>query len=668
MRNLADLHERLRSTFSKAQPAGDGQPFPETAQNAEGDRQDLMDLGPQAFLESQDLVSVLAVVRSATGVVLATNRTFRKLLMAETPEGRTLEELGLPLSAQPLATPCDVEISINREPRVLHWQDILIRDSASGVYLVFGTARDVTEDRRLEHAREEARLHAEETSRAKSRQLATVVHELRTPLNGILGMSHLLQQTGLTAEQRNYIAGISQAGSALAQLVDDLLDFSTIEAGRFRLNSRAENIRQLLESVVEMLAPRAHQKGIELGATVAFDVPNLMDFDPARLRQVLFNVIGNAVKFTQVGGVLVRVRLDGKAMVITVADTGPGMSAQERERIFDEFEQVGTAIERSGGTGLGLSISARILHEFGGNLSVESEKGVGTSFTIELPAISADASAGGNDRMLLLRSSHVLLLAPEGPAAQAIISTIETLGGRCRHAATSEEAEWVIANLTRKNLAFTDMIVDHRVPGIDMLGPVAQRIRRILLVSPEERSTQRWDAYDAWLIRPLREQSLVDVLRGRLGGVASKTAMNVTSRPEAERSENGLSVLLAEDDPVSAMMVGAILRKAGCTVHHVTDMESLRRAALADHYTDLIISDLHMPGGDLADVLPLIGERTSGMGDQAPVLVLSGETDPVICERVLASGAKRVLQKPIDPRQLLAEIDSVLQSVGRKPV
>lgn len=667
MRNLADLHERLRSTFSKAQPAGEGGLLSEIDTNPKVDRQDLIDPGSRAFLESQDLVSAVAVVRSAEGIVLAANRTFRKLLMAEPLEGRTLEELGLPLSEQPVASPRDVEISIHGEPRVLSWQDALVRDSATGDYLIFGTARDVTEDRRLEHVREDARLHAEEASRAKSRQLATVVHELRTPLNGILGMSHLLQQTGLTPEQRNYIAGISQAGSALAQLVDDLLDFSTIEAGRFRLNSRAENIRQLLESVVEMLAPRAHQKGIELGATVAFDVPNLMDFDPARLRQVLFNVIGNAVKFTQTGGVLVRVRLDGKVMVITVADTGPGMSAEEKERIFEEFEQAGTAAERSGGTGLGLSISSRILREFGGKLSVDSEKGVGTTFTIELPAISADANAGGNDRMLLLRSSHVLLLAPDGPAAQAIISTIETLGGRCRHAATSEEAEWVIANLTRNNLAFTDMIVDHRVSGVDMLGPVAQRIRRILLVSPEERSTQRWDAYDAWLIRPLREQSLVDVLRGRLGGVASKVNLAATVAPERER-ENGLSVLLAEDDPVSAMMVGAILRKAGCTVHHVSDLDGLRKAALADRHPDLIISDLHMPGGDLADVLPLIGERTGAAGEHAPVLVLSGETDPDVCERVIASGAKCVLQKPIDPRRLLAEIDSVLQSAGLKTV
>ncbi len=665
MRNLADLHERLRSTFSRAKPAGEDGLLPQAGQPGD---QDFVDAGPRAFLESQELLSALAVVRSIDGVVLAANSTFLKILGAEAPEGRTLEDLGLPLSEQPLASPRDIEISIQHEVRVLSWQDVLVRDSVSGEYLVFGTARDVTEDLRLEQAREEARLHAEEASRAKSRQLATVVHELRTPLNGILGMSHLLQQTGLTPEQRNYIAGISQAGSALAQLVDDLLDFSTIEAGRFRLNSRAENIRQLLESVVEMLAPRAHQKGIELGATVAFDVPNLMDFDPARLRQVLFNVIGNAVKFTKVGGVLVRVRLNGRAMIITVADTGPGMSAEARARIFEEFEQVGTAAERSGGTGLGLSISSRILREFGGRLSVESEEGVGTTFTIELPAISADMNAGGNDRMLLLRSSHVLLLAPDGPAAQAIISTIETLGGRCRHAASAEEAEWTIANLTRKNLAFTDMIVDHRVPGVDLLGPVAQKIRRILLVSPEERSSQRWDAYDAWLIRPLREQSLVDVLRGRLGGMAGRMSVEVVPSTEGKRLETGLSVLLAEDDPVSAMMVGAILRKAGCIVHHVTDLEGLRQAALMDRHTDLIISDLHMPGGDLADVLPLIGKRAASNGEHAPVLVLSGETDPLICERVIASGASCVLQKPIDPRRLLAEIDTVLRRTGRKPI
>ncbi|MGE6742270.1 ATP-binding response regulator [Allorhizobium pseudoryzae] len=627
---------------------------------------------PRAFLESNDLLSTPAVVRAAHGQVMAVNRAFRNLTGSAILDGQTLEDLGFSVPPAPLPQPRDIEFSAGDGVRVLAWQDVLVRDAISRDLLILSSARDVTEERRLAHEREEARLQAEAASAAKTRQLATVVHELRTPLNGILGMSQLLNQTSLTLEQRNYIGGIRQAGSALAQLVDDLLDYSTLEAGRFRLNSRAENLRQLLESVVEMLAPRAHEKRIEIGATVAYDVPALMDFDPARLRQVLFNVIGNAVKFTQVGGVLIRASLEQSDIVITVTDTGPGMTVQEQQRIFGEFEQVGGAMERSGGTGLGLSISVRILQEFGGSLSVASEKGKGTTFAIRFPALSAEAGNEGTDRMLLLRSSRVLLLAPAGPVATATISTIETLGGRCRHARTVEEANRAIEQLQRQGITFTDMVVDHRVDDLDRLTADVSPLRRILLVSPEDRSTQPWDAYDAWLIRPLREQSLVDVLRGRLGGSASQAMARITGtapQEPLERRDGGLSILLAEDDPVSAMMVGAILRKAGCTVHHVSDLAALQRAATADGHPDLIISDIHMPDGDLADVLPLISKMDGGSeASGAPLLVLSGETDVGVQERMLAGGARRVLQKPVDPQQLLDEVRSLIASARDRRV
>lgn len=707
MRELADLQDRLRTAFgseasdqagASVGPAGAPtelprrQPLPQTSvlasflnrvgamsrfsmlqQDDAGDHADNMpagaddplSAGPRAFLESNELLSVPAVVRSFDGVVQGSNRSFRVAVGGVEPKGQTLQALGLalPADAQPQAR--DIEIVTESGVKIYAWQDVVVRDAVNRDLMILSAARDVTAERQLAHLREEARLHAEEASAAKSRQLATVVHELRTPLNGILGMSQLLQQTPLTLEQRNYIGGIRQAGSALAQLVDDLLDYSTIEAGRFRLNSRAENLRQLLESVVEMLAPRAHEKAIEIGATVSFDVPSLMDFDPARLRQVLFNVIGNAVKFTKDGGVLIRVNLDNRDIVITVADTGPGMTPEERQRIFGEFEQAGSADERSGGTGLGLSISARILREFGGSLSVASEKGKGSTFAIRFPAMSAEVGKEGSDRMLLLRSSRVLLLAPAGPAATATIATIETLGGRCRHVRSVEEADWAITQLQRQGIAYTDMVVDHRICGLERLGQAAQDLRRILLVSPEERSTQPWDVYDAWLIRPLREQSLVDVLRGRLGGSAASQAVTTAVElrgVQPERREAGLSVLLAEDDPVSAMMVGAVLRKAGCIVHHVSDLAALQKAALADSHPDLIISDIHMPDGDLADVLPLLGRGSNAENLSAPLLVLSGETNTDVTDRIMAGGARRVLQKPIDPQQLLEEVRALMSA------
>lgn len=714
MRDLADLHDQLRKAFGQSiwsdeeeaarrnveavdfpartirstqsvlsaflSRVGAMGRFSSTDEASEADQTSTLEVvssvtlsaAPRAFLESNDLLSAPAVVRTAHGQVIAVNRAFRHLTSVSVLPGQTLEEIGFSVPPAPLPEPRDVEFSAGEGVRVFLWQDVLVRDALSRDLLILSSAREVTHERRLAHEREEARLQAEAASAAKTRQLATVVHELRTPLSGILGMGQLLNQTSLTLEQKNYIGGIRQAGSALAQLVDDLLDYSTLEAGRFRLNSRAENLRQLLESVVEMLAPRAHEKRIEIGATVSHDVPALMDFDPARLRQVLFNVIGNAVKFTQIGGVLIRASLDQSDIVITVTDTGPGMTAQEQQRIFGEFEQAGSAMERSGGTGLGLSISVRILEEFGGSLSVASEKGKGTTFAIRFPALSAEAGNEGSDRMLLLRSSRVLLLAPAGPVATATISTIETLGGRCRHVRSVDEANRAIEQLQRQGLAFTDMVVDHRVSELDQLAAGASALRRILLVSPEDRSTQPWDAYDAWLIRPLREQSLVDVLRGRFGGSASQAMARIAGtapQEPLERRDGGLSILLAEDDPVSAMMVGAILRKAGCTVHHVSDLAALQRAATAHGHPDLIISDIHMPDGDLADVLPFISNMEGGaQASAAPLLVLSGETDATVRERMLAGGARRVLQKPVDPQQLLDEVRSLMAAAPDRQV
>ncbi|WJH42044.1 ATP-binding protein [Aliirhizobium terrae] len=519
------------------------------------------------------------------------------------------------------------------------------------------------------------RLSASEAaSAAKSRRIATVVHEVRTPLNGILGMTHLLSQTKLTAEQQNYLSGIRQSGHMLAQLVDDILDLSTMEAGRFRLNTRAENLRQLLESVVEMLSPRAHEKRIEIAATFTADLPELLDFDPARLRQVLFNVIGNAVKFTVEGGVLVRGLIVEGNVEIAVSDTGPGMTEEDQVRIFGEFEQFGSSDSRSGGTGLGLSITARILAEFGGSLSVRSRVGEGSVFTIRFPVQRAeDAPAGETDRSILLRRSRVLLLAPHGPAAQATIATIEALGGRCRHLATSEELHSLIDRSTAGPMPFTDLIVDHRLAASYACEPLHKPLHRILLVNPEERASQPQELFDAWLIRPLREKSLVDVLSGRLRGFGNVAPRDQTDR-ETGRAQvasetvgedldrQTLDIVLAEDDPVSAMLVRAMLQREGHRVRWVADVPGFSDALhQADARTDLIITDMNMPGGDPLDILAAFRVQENGAGGPSrPFIVLTGDSREESTRLALQAGARKILQKPVNPALLSEEIRAIL--------
>lgn len=623
------------------------------------------------FATVHDALGDIAVTRSIDRRILHANATFRKLTGKAHPEGLTLEEAGLVFRTVTDAKHQDAEIATPEGRHVFAWHDVMFRDPATGQLCIQSVARDVTEERQAARQREDARLKAEYNSAAKSRLLATVSHEIRTPLSGILGMNHLLAQTPLTLEQANYLTGIRQSGHALVQLVEDLLDFSTIEVGRFQLHPRKEALRPLLEGVIEMLAHRAHEKGIEIAASVAADVPETMEFDPARLRQILFNVIGNAVKFTQTGGVLVRVELRARDLTISVQDSGPGMTEEEQARVFGEFEQAGTVVERSAGTGLGLAISARILREFGGRLSVASERGRGSEFIISFP-VGLVAEDGYDRRDTVLKGSRVLLLAPEGAASTAIMRTIQTLGGHCKLIGARDMDDLLRSFPMGEEGIWTDLIVDHRMApwyfreGSALAVPM---LRKIFLVNPEERNTHPLDLFDAWLIRPLREQSLIDVLSGRMRGMEKRDALieavseiGITT-PEAE--DRALDILLGEDDPVNAMLVRAMLSKAGHRVRLVEDFDALRaRAENAEARPEVLVTDFNMPGGTGAAVLAELRahERRHGL-PTLPIVVLTADSRDAIRRQALLAGADAVIVKPVDPERLAATLQSLSRSV-----
>lgn len=651
------------------------------AESAE-DRQWQVSEGNHLLSSVHEAMGDIALICDPAGRILHANAVFHRMTGVAVPEGLSLADFGLQFQPTSEAYRYRVEIATDAGLKIFDWHDVLVRDVASGVFLRHSIARDVTADDRVARETSEARLRAEAASQAKSRLLATVSHEIRTPLSGILGMSHLISQTRLTGEQKNYLEGMRQSGHALVQLVDDLLDFASIEAGRFQLRPSQEAIRDSLEQVVEMLAHRAHQKGIEIGCTVSSDVPVLLDFDAARLRQVLFNVVGNAVKFTHQGGVTVRCSLDGDRILIRVEDTGLGMSPADQARIFEAFEQAGDDAQRVGGTGLGLPISKRIMEAFGGSIKVDSVPGRGTTFEIRFPAVGCDLVAAGRARSDTLAGSHVLVMAPAGPAAEALAATITTLGGVCICVIARDEARRIVERAIAGGTPLTDIIVDHRhaadfrrliatVPAIENLA-----LRRIYLVNPEERSGRpinRVDGYQAWLIRPLRERSLIEVLKGRMRGMEVRDAINdnrpmlreVPAEPvQRPRSARPAGILLAEDDPVTALMVRAVLERAGYPVDLVESFDALRDSLLPHNgMPDLIVTDLNMPGGDGLSMLKETAAQALETGKtRPPTIVLTSDSRKETHDSLMAAGALAVFTKPVDPRHLMKTVDRLLQS------
>ncbi|WLP53965.1 hybrid sensor histidine kinase/response regulator [Agrobacterium fabrum] len=621
--------------------------------------------------EMQESMGDIVVIRNMNRRIVEANRVFREMTGCTSPEGLSCEEIGIAFRPGDRVHAYDVEIATPFGQRIFSWHDVVTRDLASSRLMISSIARDVTEERLALAEREDARLRAEKADAEKARLLATVSHEIRLPLSGMLGMNHLLSQTKLNQEQRNYLDGMKQSGQSLVQLVEDLLDYSTMEAGRFRLNPRAENLRRLIESIVEMLAHRAHEKGIEIASFVTPDVPDYLDFDPARLRQVLFNLIGNAVKFTQVGGVVIRARMVDGELQITVEDTGPGMSEVEQARIFGEFEQAGPLSQRSAGTGLGLAISARIVREFGGNLTVSSRRGEGSTFKLVFRPGTAPAEMPDSGRSHCLQHTNVLLIAPEGVAAAVTMEAIEAFGGKCILIHQPEDLDRLRNGTVSRTADLTDIIVDLRISALfrDALRDWPQQtIRRTLLVSPEERASTTHASFDAWLIRPLREKSLIDVLCGCLRGIERRDAIN-DNHPDVGFSSrvveraSGIEILVAEDDAVNARIIRAVLEKSGYIVRAVDNFQALQQsvASGASRLPNLIVSDLNMPGGEGLDVLPdLLGKLKDERN--IPVIILSGDAGAGTAEILLKAGAGAVLAKPADPRRLVEEIRRLLEA------
>jgi CheY-like chemotaxis protein len=502
---------------------------------------------------------------------------------------------------------------------------------ADGASEMQSVGRDVTDRVLIERALAVARDQAEAANRAKSRFLTMVSHEIRTPLNGILGMADLLGDTALTPEQTTYLKAVKTSGETLLSLIEEVLDFSKIEAGRLDLAVRPFLLAAFVEEVVELLGPRAQEKGLEIGCYVGERLPARVVGDAARLRQVLFNLAGNAIKFTEKGGVSIVVEPAAQPDMISIAvsDTGIGISLQDQARIFLEFEQADRSSTRKfGGTGLGLTISNRIVESMGGAIAVESTPGQGSTFRVTVALPSADEAGIPALAVPDLRGSDILIIAPALTEASLIARHLQRWG-----AYTKIVPDEKVAAAILPERIWSALIVDHVLgteAGRELARAAASVPQRIVLVTPAMRtelSALKAAGFTGYLIKPVRAASLAARLSTN-DGFESGGVSDIAEPPSAAHAGGGLSVLVAEDNDINALLTRALLIKLG---HHPTVAANGAAAiecwlvARAGHAPfDRILMDLHMPGMDGLEAARRIRANEAEIGaSRTPILALT---------------------------------------------
>jgi PAS domain S-box-containing protein len=553
-------------------------------------------------------------------------------------------------------------------PRWIAWRETLVRPHANEPAEFQCVGRDVTDRAESEHALGLARDHAISANRAKSKFLAVASHEIRTPLNGILGMSTLLLDTPLNPEQAAYAKAVKTSGEALMSLVEELLDFSKIEAGKIDLEHRSFHLGGMMEEIVELLAPRAQARQIEIACYVDERLPLDVMGDAARLRQVLLNLASNAVKFTSHGGValIVEPGIWPNEISFLVRDTGIGIPPDAQQRIFREFEQADEHIaQQYGGSGLGLAISERIVRRMGGRIALESIPGEGTTFEVSIPLQASNTSSTTTWTAPDLAGKAVMVVTPQTIAASLVARRLGRWGAQI-----CETSDLAVAEALLPERAWDAIVVDHAL-GADAIRAFGERAmshatHRLAMFTPAERHDLRpaeMAAFTGYLVKPVRAASLAARLTPE-----APLAPELPDESEAPRTPvapKKLSILVAEDNEINALLIRSLLTKLGheaviCTNGRET-LESWIAAETAGARYDVVLMDVQMPELSGIEATRMIRTRESERGlSRTKILALTANAlveDRYAC---FEAGMDGFLVKPLDRDKLAQALSEVI--------
>jgi PAS domain S-box-containing protein len=576
----------------------------------------------------------------------------------------------------------DQKVETALGPRWIAWREGLVRSDANRPADLQCVGRDVTDRAETERALGEARDHANAANRAKSRFLAMASHEIRTPLNGIIGMSSLLLDTPLSPEQMTYAKAVKSSGDALLALIEELLDYSKIEAGKIDLEHRPFALTALIEDIAELLAPRAQARALEIAAYVDERLPTEVVGDAARLRQVLLNLAGNAIKFTSSGGValIVEPGIWPGEISFLVRDTGIGIAPDAQQRIFREFEQADERIARNyGGTGLGLSISERIVRRMGGRISLESQPGAGSTFEVSIPLGAADGEASEQKAFAApdLAGKAIMLVAPQAIEASLIERRLQRWGAQ-----TCTVSDATVARALLPERSWHAILIDRALGALDVAQLAETAIpyaaQRIVTFTPAMRHElgPSSSAFTGYLVKPLRAASLAarltmapEMLAPGLAGADDRFEPEPPAplQPTVLEPAQRLSILVAEDNEINALLMRSLLSRLGhhavITTNGEEALESWQSAESAGTPYDLVLMDIQMPRLDGIETTMRIRACEAGNRVRStPILALTANTlveDRYAC---FEAGMDGFLVKPLDREKLSEALASLTAS------